>query len=143
MQAPESVTTGLRNVRETFTLRWNHKGKVVGKRSFDVNGNPRELTYEPRWELWDMDVDGIVYKLMTLEDYVTGEFLPADDRFVEFVNLINPARYDGSVEKMIEALVDSQNDFVQHMAEKEFEALIDSVGSYYTKAKGKGIVTVL
>jgi hypothetical protein len=141
MDVPEGVLRDLQGVRSTFRLVWNPKGRVIGERSFDVNGHPRELTYDPRWELWDTDAHGAHYKVMTLESE-QGGFLAADQRFVEFVRLIDPARYGGSVERMIQALVDDENRYVEQLAQKDWENLVDSVARYFTPAKGRGIVTV-
>lgn len=140
MEAPEAIVTGLRNIRPTFSLVLNPRGRVIGERSFDVNGHPREVTWDPRWELWDRDADGIAYKVMTLEDAETRGYLPPDQRFLDFVNLINPERYGGNVEKVIQALVDDANEYVKHLAQKDFESLTDSLSNYFTPAKGRGMV---
>lgn len=134
MEAPESVVIALKNIRPTFRLVWNHKGRVVGERSYDVNGNPRELTYEPRWELWDTDVFGAPYKVMTLEDQYKGSFLPADQQFVDFVNLINPARYEGDLSKLSQALVDDKNAYIEKVNEQDFARLQESLAEYFTSA---------
>jgi hypothetical protein len=141
MQAPQGVVEGLSNIRPSFNLVWNPTARVVGGYSFDVNGNPRHVEHSPRWELWDRDGSGIAYKVMTLEDR-HGNFLPADQRLVEFVRLIDPARYNGSVEKMIQSLVDDENEYVERLREDDFERLIDSLANYFTPAKGNSMVTV-
>lgn len=143
MNPPEHIVRDLQGIRSTFRLVWNPTAKVTSERSFDVNGNPRELTHEPRWELWDTDESGKHYRVMTLESSHKGEFMPADDRFVDFVRLIDPARYGGSVERMIRALVDDENKYIEQVQEQDFKRLTDSLASYYTPAKGRGSVTVL
>lgn len=143
MEAPEGIVTALKNIRPTFRLVWNPTARVIGERSFDVNGNPREVTHDPRWELWDTDGDGVHYKVMTLEDSHQGAFMPADQRFVDFVHLIDPGRYGGSVEKMIQALVDDENKYIEQVAEKDFQSLTDALSNYFTPAKGRGMVTTL
>lgn len=131
MEVPESVVIGLRNVRPTFNLRWNPKARNIGERSFDVMGNPREITWDGRWELWDTDNMGIDYPVMTLEDK-HGDFMPPGDWLVETVNMINPARYGGDVSKMIEELVDKPNLELERLGEKSWEDLVDSLAKYYT-----------
>jgi len=130
MTADEGVVIALRNVRQTFELRWNPK-VVPGRRSsFDANGCPRDVEYEGRWELWDVDGSNIPYRVMILMG-PEREYVAPDMKFVDFVRLIDPARYDGSVEKMIAAMVDSQNDWCKELNDREFEHLVDSAANYY------------
>jgi hypothetical protein len=142
MEAPEGVTTALKNIRPSFRLVWNPSARVIGERSFDASGNAREVTHDPRWELWDTDDGGSHYRVMTLEDSHKGSFMPADQRFVDFIHLIDPGRYDGSVEKLVSALVDDQNKYIEKVAEDDYRRLTEAVSSYFTPAKGRGMVTV-
>lgn len=140
MEAPESIVEALRSIRPTFNLVWNERGRVIGERSFDVNGNPRVVTWDPRWELWDRDVDGIAYMVLRLEEAETQKFLPPGQWLLDLLYLIDPARYGGNVEKMIRALVDDENEYVKKLAKDDFERLIDSLSNYFTPAKGRGMV---
>jgi hypothetical protein len=125
VEAPQDVLIGLRNVRDTFDLRWNPTAKVVGGHSFDVNGNPRELQHEGRWELWDTDAHGNEYKVMTLQN--EGEFVPPGTWLVELIRLMDPARYGGDIHKAIEAMVDEPNDYVSNIGQQEYIDLVDSL----------------
>jgi len=140
---PESVVEGLKAIKPTFELRWNNRARFKSGSSYDVNGNARKVVYDPRWELWDRDVDGLRYKLMTLEDAETGEFLPPGDWLLQLVRLIDPARYGGDVSRMIKALIDDKNEYVRKVCQQDWERLVDAASNYYTPAKGEGIVTVL
>jgi hypothetical protein len=124
MEVSVDVELGLKAIRDTFKLLLNPKGRAVGGRSFDVMGNPREGAYEARWELWDKDVSGREYKVVTLEDR-DGGFMPPDQRLVDFINLINPERYGGEVEKMIDALVDSPNQYASTLGDLQYEQMIE------------------
>jgi hypothetical protein len=130
MEAPESVVLGLRGIRAAFNLRWNSTARSVGERSFDVNGKPREIAWDPRWELWDTDEFGAEYRVMVLEDE-SGAFVPPGEWLVDLVNLINPARYDGDMEKMIQALVDDPNENVRKVGERQFESLTEHLAEYF------------
>lgn len=130
MEVPFDVAESLRSIRSTLRLVYNPTGKLVGGHSFDVNGQPREKLYEPRWELWDTDANGVDYKLTTLED-VEGGYRPPDQRIVELVRLINPERYDGDISKMIEALVDEPNNYIEGLNESRFEELVEHLGDLY------------
>lgn len=143
MQAPQHIEEALKGIRSTFRVVYNPTARVVSERSFDANGAAREKEFEPRWELWDTDSEGVVYKVMTVEqNQGKGGFLPLTDRFVDFVRLVDPARYGGSVEKMVDALVDSPNNMAAELTQREFESLVDNLANYFTPAKDRGMVTV-
>lgn len=143
MEAPESVVKGIKAIKPTFSLFFNPEAKVVpgSGHSFDVNGRARKMKREGRWEVWDVDAYGQPYKVMTLQE-PNGGFRPADQRLVEFLNLINPERYNGDVSRMIEELVEKPNEYVRGVEERDFERLVDSVANYYTPARGHSMVTV-
>jgi len=126
----EGVQIALRNVRLTFELRWNPKVVPGRGSSFDANGQPRDVEYEGRWELWDRDGSNIPYRVMILMG-PKREYMAPDMKFVDFICLIDPARYGGSVERMIAAMVDSQNDWCRHLNDREFEHLVDGAANYY------------
>lgn len=132
MEAPVEVTTRLKAIKPTFRLVYNPMGRVVGERSFDVVGRAREKEYEPRWELWDKDESGVEYRMMVIEKHRERDgFLPVGYDLVDFVNLINPARYGGDVGKMVEALVDAENDYAAMLSEQSFKDLVDYMGDDY------------
>jgi hypothetical protein len=143
VEAPESIVTDLKSIRPTFELRWNSRARYLSGSSFDVNGNPRKVAFDPRWELWDRDADGVAYKVMTLEEPETGGFIPPGEWLPELLRLIDPARYDGDVSRMLSALVDDNNEHVRRVCQEDWERLMEAMANYYTPAKGGGIVTVL
>jgi hypothetical protein len=130
MEAPADTAIGLKGIRETMHLRHNPTARVIGERSFDVNGKPRELTYDPRWEVWDVDPQGVEYLVMTLEDE-RGQYKPPGSWLVELMNMCNPARYDGDLSKMIQALVDNPNDHVSSLAEKSFSDMCEGLADMH------------
>jgi hypothetical protein len=141
MEAPDHIVQGLKGVKAEFNLRWNPRARYVSGSSYDVNGNPRTVVYDPRWELWDRDDMGIAHKVMTLEDAETGGFMPPGEWLLQLVRLIDPARYGGDVGRMTKALVDDHNESVRKVAQKDWERLVEAVGSYYTPARGGSMVT--
>ena len=139
-EAPEHIVTGLKSIRSTFFLKWNPTAKRIGESSFDVNGNAREVKFDGRWELWDVDAEGALYMVMRLEDN-DGSFIPPGDWLIHTLNLMNPARYNGSVEKMLKALVHEPNAELEKIREQDWNNLVDSMARYYTLRKP--IVSVL
>jgi hypothetical protein len=132
MQAPEDVAIGLKGIKDTFRLVLNQRGRAVAQSSFDVNGRPRDVEYEPRWELWDIDAFGASYRVAILEKHPRrGGFLPPSMKFVEHMNLINPSRYDGDMSKMVEAMVDKPNEYAEELAEDQFRALVNAMADEY------------
>lgn len=100
VQPPESVAVGLRNLKPGMHLRYNRKGKLVRGWSFDVNGNPRQEEYEPRWELWDTDESGRDYLVMILRD-ADDNFREPGEWVVERFRKFNPARFR-SLQEMLD-----------------------------------------
>jgi hypothetical protein len=137
VEVPVDVAAGLASVRQTLHVRWNPTAQVVGERSFDVNGNARELSHEPRWELWDRDELGVEYKVATL-DGPDGGFLPLGTWVLELVALINPANYDGDVHRMVEALIDKPNADVARLGEKCFEQLTEYLADLSWSGHNRG-----
>jgi len=133
VQPPEDVVIGLRNVRDTFDLRFNRTAKVVGGASFDVNGNPRKPEFEARWELWDTDPAGNEYKVMTVEK--EEKYVPPGYWLVELVRLIDPARYGGDLSKMVQALVDEPNARMDALDEDHLNDLIEYLGDMFFMQK--------
>jgi hypothetical protein len=115
---PESVELSLKNVRSTLRVIWNPMA-VRRPTSFDAMGRPRDMEYEPRWELWDTDAEGLDYMVTRLQEE-DGSFREADQRLVDLVNLINPERYGGDPSKMLQALVDAPNERALEGEEKMF-----------------------
>lgn len=137
MEAPESIRIGLANIRPTLHLRWNRQARVVGEASFDVNGNPRKVEFDPRWEIWDTDESGREYRVTTLEG-PKGEFVPPGEWVLELMALINPANYGGDLHKMVEALVDKPNARVEKLAEDRYRELVDYFADLFWSAASSG-----
>jgi hypothetical protein len=141
VEVPVDVAAGLASVRQTLHVRWNPTAQVVGARSFDVNGNARQLTHEARWELWDRDEFGVEYKVATLEG-PDGGFLPLGTWVLELVAQINPANYGGDIHRMVEALIDKPNADVARLGEKSYEQLIEYLAdlSWASESRGSRVV---
>jgi hypothetical protein len=129
---------GLLGIRQTLHLRHNPAAVQVGERSFDVNGRPRHREFEPRWELWDTDAHGNEYRVMTLQS-PEGGYLPPGYWLVELVRLIDPARYGGNLDKMIEALVDSPNTRLDALSKGSYEDLVEDFAERFWHGKGTRI----
>lgn len=123
-EVPEDVQIGLRNIKQTLHARWNPTARYLSGASFDVNGNPRKVTYDPRWEIWDTDESGREYRV-TILDGRDGEFVDLGMWVVEMMNKLNPERYGGDLHKMIEALVDQPNLAVDKVGNDTYEELIN------------------
>lgn len=128
-EAPQSVVEGLRNVREGLHLRWNPRAKVLRPGQYDASGDLLPPIYEPRWELWDKDPEGGEYKVMTLQG-PDGSFRPPGEWLVELMRLMDPARYGGSVNRMLRALVDEHNASLQQVSEEDFDDLAEQVAKW-------------
>jgi hypothetical protein len=120
-EAPESVRIGIQAVRPTMRLVWNERA-VQARTEYDAFGKPKRIVFDPRWELWDTDAEGQAYMVTRLQE-PDGSFRDADYRLVEFLNLINPERYDGDPAAMLQALVDDPNQRIEDGAEAMFQDL--------------------
>jgi hypothetical protein len=137
VEVPEDVRIGLANIDPTLHARWNPLARVVGGHSFDVNGNPRHLTHDSRWELWAKDVFGKEYRITVLEDE-QGGFVPLGHWVVDMMNFMNPANYDGDLSRMVEKLVDAPNRDVERVGKRQFEELIDFLADLCWTEETKG-----
>lgn len=136
MEVSEDIRIGLANVKPTLHARWNPTARVLRQSSFDVNGQPRRVEHDPRWELWDTDVDGREYRVTVLEA-PDGSYLPLGTWVLELVALINPANYDGDLHRMVEALVDRPNAGVDRIAKESYEELLDFLADYCWSEKAR------
>jgi len=124
VEVPEDVKVGLANIRPTLHARWNPLAKVVGERSYDANGMPRQLDHDPRWEVWDTDESGREYRVAMLEA-PDGTFLPLGAWVLKLMHDINPANYDGDMHRMIQHLVDQPNEDVGRVSDQSYEDLLE------------------
>ena len=135
MEPSADIVIALRGVRPTFELIFNPVARIAKERSFDANGDARVKEFEGRWELWDTDVDNIRYKVCTLES-PGRQFKHPDMKFVELIRLVDPARYDGDLSKMVEAMVDRHNeDLVSGLEEATFNEVAGSMAEYFVQQK--------
>ena len=129
MEVPESVRIGLANIRPTLHARWNPQGKQTGGWSFDANGRAREKSFEGRWELWDVRKQrGTAYKVATLEK--DGQFVPLGDWVFQLMYEINPANYEGDMNRMIDALVDKPNEDIAKLGKAQLDELFDYMADF-------------
>jgi hypothetical protein len=126
---PEDVAQGLRNIKPTMRLLFNRRGKLLVNQSgsYDANGEPRALVYEPRWELWDTDAGGHDYMVMVLRD--------ADDNWrepgmwlAERMARFNMARFRGPQEWA--AYVNAYNEKHREMHEGDWSGFLDFAADY-------------
>ena len=127
---PEGLEADLHSIRPSFRLVWNVKARVVNPGSYDVYGLPTPVTYEPRWELWDTTPDGNDYMVMQLRE-PDGGFRQPGSWLVHHLNLINPERYGGDVNRMLTALAEDPNASIATMAEHEFEDIIEMATKWH------------
>jgi hypothetical protein len=124
VEVPEDVRVGLRNIRAGLHARWNPLARFQSGHSFDANGDPRKVEYDPRWELWDTDEFGVEYRITMLEG-VDGEYVPLGTWVLELMHTINPANYGGDMHRMVEQLVDRPNDSVAKLGDRTYEDVLD------------------
>lgn len=125
-EVPESVRIGLENIRPGMHLRWNQKGKVVTPGGYDVTGGvftPPE--YEPRWEVWDTDPQGVEYHVMTLQT-IDGDFRQAGEWIVFHLRRMNPENYD-SIQHMMQVMIDEPELLREIGTQKDSDDAIEAV----------------
>lgn len=95
MAPPEGVAADLRSFKPTLRLLYNRRGKIVPQKSgsYDVDGTPRRIEYEPRWELWDTDGSGFDYLVMVLRDE-DDNYREPGHWIVERMRRFDPARFE-------------------------------------------------
>lgn len=125
MDVPAHIAEGLRNVRGDLHLRWN-PAAVKTPTGFDAWGKPKKVKWEGRFELWDKDPQGREYFVMRVQD-ADGGFQFPTERFVEHVGKMDPARYGGSVQKMLQALMDDPEATRELAHDRNFEDLTDAI----------------
>lgn len=126
---PEGLDSELKAVRGGFELRWNPKAKVKKAGLLDAYGNPSPAQYDGRWELWDTSPEGVEYKFMTLQNN-DGSFKPAGRWVVNLLKKVDPARYGGSVGRMVQALVDDPNQALLEIGDEQFEDFIEQAAKW-------------
>jgi hypothetical protein len=129
MEAPESVVIGLRNIRENLHLRWNPTAVRVKPGHIDASGAVIQAEFDPRFELWDK-VDGQPeYKVMTLQ-HEDGSFRAPGQWLVDLINMVNPERWDGDVNKMLAHFQDRPEQLREEVAEKDFDDFTEMVARW-------------
>lgn len=126
---PEGLQEELKTVRDSFHLRWNPRAKVAKAGHIDAYGVLSPAKYDGRWELWDIDPDGLEYKVMSVQDE-NGNYRQPDRWLIDLLNQINPANFGGSVVKMVAEFIDKPNRTTAEMADEDFEDLIDQIAKW-------------
>ena len=125
MEAPAHIVEALKNIREGLHLRWNPKGKLLKAGGYDAAGKLKDPEWDPRWELWDTDPQGLEYMVMQLQE-ADESFRAPGDWLVRHMERFNPARYGGSIERML-AAVEAEAEQMRDLAEKDFDDLAGAV----------------
>ena len=124
----EHVLEGLANVRPggppgPLHLRWNLRGAgyVTG---YDVLGKP-QIRWEPRWELWDWDADGLRYMFTRLQDEEGNPKQPGE-WLVETMNRLKQLHenYNGDYTQLHEELVHLANAAQDNLDMKNYEEMV-------------------
>lgn len=130
MEVPEHIAEGLRNIRSGLRLQWNPRAVLTAAGGLDANGlKVKDPEYEPRWELWDTDPEGHDYMVMRVQN-VDGSFRYIGDWLVEYVGMLNPAKWGGDIHAMIEALIDDPTALQEAGTEKDSDDLIDAAARW-------------
>lgn len=98
---PDTVDEGLRAIRPTLRLVWNPKAVIDRPGRFDASGHSAEVKYGGRFEMWDTDPQGHDYRVFIVRNQ-DNSFKAPDQWIVDLMLEINPARFGGSVVKMLE-----------------------------------------
>jgi hypothetical protein len=135
-EAPESIVLGLQGIKSTMRAVFNPTA-VRLQTEFDAFGNPKNVAFEPRWEVWDTDATGCPYMITRVQDE-DGGYQEIDQRTVDMLNFCNPARWGGDVRKMVKALVDDVNERQKESEERSNQHFAEEVGrdaAYLDKIK--------
>lgn len=126
---PDYVDAGLKDIDESFHLRWNPRARVIKFGSYDSEGNPLPPEYEPRWEVWGKDVEGQEYKVFLVD--VNGNFREPGQWLLDRLNQMNPARFGGNVSRMLREVVDQPNNLLQEVAERDWTEFVRGITDWY------------
>ena len=128
MEAPAHIVESLRNIRPGFDLRWNPRAVMVAPGSYDVLGGLTPPVYDPRWELWDTNPYGEDYMVMRLQNE-DGSFRPPGEWLVQHVWRVDPARYGGDLNRLMDA-VEAEADKMRDLAEKDWDDLAEAAAKW-------------
>lgn len=126
---PDYVDADLKAIRPTFRIVWNPTSHVIPG-SFDAFGRPTGPRYEGRYELWDTDAEGADYRVMRVQTD-DGRFRLPGEWLVSLLKLLNPERWGGDPGRMLREMVDTHNEQLRQLHEKDFEDLIETVVKSY------------
>lgn len=135
---PKYVDEGLKGIDASFHIRWNPNARVTKPGGFSPDGEPIPPQYEPRYEVWGVDADGAEYRLMLCD--INGEFVLPGDWLITHLNRINPANFGGNIRRMLDEMVDSPNNVLQSVHERDWQDFVQGVASWYWNI-GKTMVT--
>lgn len=130
MEAPEHIDEGLRNIRSGMHLRWNPRAVLTVEGGLDINGlKIKDPEYDPRWEVWDTDPQGAEYMVMRVQT-VEGGFRPVGEWLVNHIGMLNPEKWGGNTEAMVQALIDDPTALQEAGTQKDSDDLIDAAGNW-------------
>lgn len=155
MDAPQSgddvrlVVEELQRLDPQLDVRWEPKGKMVSRGSYDVMGRVKNPVYEGRWEIihYDTSVKTAEWRAWTRICLVTqpievapglkamsadGEYAPLGAWLVEFMRQADRAnqegarrlreRLDAMNDRQDQAGVDGDDDAIEEAASKQYHA---------------------
>lgn len=129
MEIPDYLIDGLRDIREGLHFRWNPTAVLVETGDFDVNGRPRKIEYEPRFEIWDTDPYGREYMVMRVQ-HPDGSFRMPDEKLIEQIWRLHPEKYDGKIEKLVQAQIDDPELLREIGTKKDSDDMIEAVANW-------------
>ncbi len=130
MEVPEHIAEGLRNIRSGLHLRWEPRAVLLVEGGLDINGlKIKDPEYDPRWEVWDTTPDDLEYMVMRVQN-VDGSFRHVGEWLVEYIGMLNPAKWNGDVNAMIKALIDDPAALREVGTQKDSDDLIDAASKW-------------
>ena len=133
---PEHIDQDLCDLDQDMHLRWEPRSKMYYK------GGGTAPEVEGRYELWTKDSQGAWYMIMTVRTADDGFILPGE-WLIERIRHIHPQRFDGSLEKALDELVDKpQRDFEKRQILESDNAIADGIAAaadYHTPKVGAHI----
>lgn len=141
---PDYVLSGLKDIRADMHLRWNPTAKLAKAGDIDATGKVRAPEYEPRWELWDKDPEGAEYMIMRLQWDETEAFREPGQWLLDRAKFMNPERWGGDLNKMMQELVEHPELLREAGTEKDSDDLIEAIAraaSWHATPKSAAALT--
>ncbi len=130
MEVPDHLKEALSNIREGLHFRYNRKAVLKEPGQLAASGVlVKDPEYEPRFEIWDTDPYGKLYMVMRVQ-HNDGSFRFPDDRLIEHIWMLHPARYNGDVRKMVMAQIDNPETLREMGTKKDSDDLIEAIANW-------------